>query len=167
MKYQASAPPHWHFLFSHPAHLIACGMGSGLSPVAPGTAGTLFAWGLYPWLRSALGDDDGLVAVFLLVAFVYGVLACDRTGRDLGVIDHGAIVWDEIVPFWLVLLLAPAGLLWQFAAFLLFRCFDILKPQPAKWFDAHVKNGFGVMMDDLVAAFYTLLALSLAKLLLS
>lgn len=142
-------------------------MGSGLSPVAPGTAGTLFAWGLYPWLRSALGDDDSLVAVFLLVAFVYGVLACDRTGRDLGVIDHGAIVWDEIVPFWLVLLLAPTGLLWQFAAFLLFRCFDILKPQPAKWFDTHVKNGFGVMMDDLVAAFYTLLALSLAKLLLS
>lgn len=142
-------------------------MGSGLSPVAPGTAGTLFAWVLYPWIRSVIGSDDSLFAVFLLAAFAAGVLACDRTGRDLGVIDHGAIVWDEIVPFWMVLFLAPVGLLWQFVAFLLFRCFDILKPQPAEWFDTQVKNGFGVMMDDLVAAAYTLLALSVIKLVLT
>lgn len=163
MKSLPSAPPDWHFLFRHPAHFIACGMGSGLSPVAPGTAGTLFAWVLFPWLRSAVGSDDSLFAVFLLAAFATGVLACDRTGRDLGVIDHGAIVWDEIVPFWLVLFLTPTGLFWQFAAFLLFRCFDILKPEPASWFDRQVKNGFGVMMDDLVAAAYTLLAVSVIK----
>ena len=167
MKKPASAPPHWQFLFSHPAHFIACGMGSGLSPVAPGTAGTLFAWALYPWIRPVFGEDESLFAVFLLVAFAAGVLACDRTGHDLGVVDHGAIVWDEIVPFWLVLFLAPAEWPWQFAAFLLFRCFDILKPQPAKWFDTQVKNGLGVMMDDLVAAAYTLLALSVIKLALT
>ncbi|MDD5175184.1 MAG: phosphatidylglycerophosphatase A [Sterolibacterium sp.] len=161
------APPSWRFLFSHPTHLIACGLGSGLSPVAPGTAGTLFAWAVYPLLRSALGIDDGSFAVFLLLAFVFGVEACQRTGRDLGMVDHGAIVWDEIVPFWLVLLLTPAGLPWQLAAFLLFRCFDIVKPSPADWFDEKVKNGLGVMMDDLVAAGYTLLALAVAKVLLA
>lgn len=162
-----SPPPPWRFLFSHPAHFIACGMGSGLSPLAPGTAGTLFAWAVYPLLRPAFGIDDGGFAMFLLVAFAYGVLACNRTGQDLGVADHGAIVWDEIVPFWTVLFLAPIGLLWQLAAFLLFRCFDIVKPPPADWFDQTIKNGFGVMMDDLVAAGYTLLALAVAKALLA
>lgn len=110
-----------------------------------------------------MGGDDINFAVFLLAAFAYGVLACDRTGRDLGVIDHGAIVWDEIVPFWMVLFLTPTGMLWQLSAFLLFRCFDILKPPPADWFDTQVKSGFGVMMDDLVAAGYTLLCLAVFK----
>ena len=103
---------------------------------------------------------------FLLFAFVLGVSACDRTGRALGVIDHGSIVWDEIVPFWMVLAMLPAGWTWQLAAFLLFRFFDITKPAPANYFDEKVKNGFGVMMDDLVAAAYTLLALALGKRLL-
>ncbi|MFA7268798.1 MAG: phosphatidylglycerophosphatase A [Sterolibacterium sp.] len=163
MKDRPTAPPRWNFLFGHPAHFIACGMGSGLSPVAPGTAGTLFAWALYPLIRPAFGSNDIHFAIFLLAAFAYGVLACDRTGRDLGVVDHGAIVWDEIVAFWLVLFLAPTGMLWQLAAFLLFRCFDILKPPPANWFDSQVKNGLGVMMDDVVAAGYSLLSLAVIK----
>jgi len=166
MKIKKSPPPPWRFLFSHPAHFIACGLGSGLSPIASGTAGTLFAWALYPLIRPLFGGEDLGFAVFLLAAFAYGVLACDRTGRDLGVADHGAIVWDEIVPFWMVLFLAPPGLPWQLAAFLLFRCFDIVKPPPANWFDTRVKNGFGVMMDDVVAAGYTLLALAAIKTLL-
>ena len=165
MRSNRLAPPNLRFLFKHPAHFIACGMGSGLSPIAPGTAGTLFAWMLFPLIAPAFGDDHVLFALFLLVCFIYGVLACDRTGSDLGVIDHGAIVWDEIVPFWLVLFLAPSGLLWQLAAFLLFRLFDIFKPPPANWFDQKVKNGFGVMMDDLVAAGYTLLTLAVFKVL--
>jgi phosphatidylglycerophosphatase A len=152
--------PNWKFLLEHPAHLMACGLGSGLSPWAPGTAGTLFAWASYPILKPLFSDAWFLG--FLAVAFAVGVWACHRTGRDLGVADHGSIVWDEIVPFWLVLMLTPAGLLWQTAAFLLFRVFDIIKPPPANWADANLKNGFGVMLDDVFAAGYTILVILLA-----
>lgn len=151
----------WRFLLAHPAHFLALGLGSGMSPVAPGTVGTLFAWMSYPWLRSRFGDADFLL--FLLAAFLVGIYACDRTGRDLGVPDHGAMVWDEIVPFWLVLLLCPPSESWQAAAFLLFRGFDIFKPPPIRSVDRSLKNGFGVMADDLLAAAYTLLALALAR----
>jgi hypothetical protein len=96
-----------------------------------------------------------------VICFVGGVLAVHKTGVDLGVIDHGSIVWDEIVPFWLVLLFCPDNWLWQTTAFCLFRFFDIVKPQPARYFDEQVKNGFGVMTDDLVAAGYTLLVLAI------
>lgn len=156
-------PPPLKFLFSHPAHFIACGMGSGLSPFASGTAGTLFAWASYPLLRLGYPGDLGF-ALFLLFAFVAGVWCAHLTGRHLGVVDHGAIVWDEIVPFWAVLLLTPEGWLWQTAAFLLFRFYDIVKPSPANYFDEQVKNGFGVMMDDVIAAGYTVLSLALLKL---
>jgi phosphatidylglycerophosphatase A len=155
-------PPSLQFLFRHPAHFMACGCGSGLSPFAPGTAGTAFAWATYGALRHLFPGDLNF-AVFLLVMFVLGVQACHTTGRHLGVIDHGAIVWDEIVPFWTVLMLTPAGLLWQTGAFLLFRGFDIIKPAPADYFDEQVHNGFGVMMDDVIAAGYTVLALAGVK----
>lgn len=148
------------FVFSHPAHFLACGFGSGLSPWAPGTAGTLAAWLLYPLIRPQFSDLA--FALFLLTGFVLGVFAAARTGRALGVVDHGAIVWDEMVPFWLVLFIAPPSWPWQCAAFLLFRFFDVVKPQPARWIDVHVKSGLGVMSDDLVAAGYTLLVLALA-----
>jgi phosphatidylglycerophosphatase A len=157
-------PPSLRFLLSHPAHFVACGMGSGLSPVAPGTIGTLFAWLSFPLLRSVFPDDLAL-ALFLLLAFALGITACQITGRALGVVDHGSIVWDEIVPFWAVLLLTPDALLWQLAAFLWFRIYDIFKPPPASYFDTQVKNGFGVMMDDLVAAGYTVLTLAIFKVL--
>ena len=160
-----SKPPSLRFLFAHPAHLVACGFGSGLSPFAPGTFGTLFAWATFPLLRPWMSDFELLA--FLLVCFVGGVLAVHRTGADLGVVDHGSIVWDEVVPFWLVLLFCPPGLLWQGAAFLLFRLFDIVKPQPARFFDEKIKNGFGVMTDDLIAAFYSILMLAIARFLLS
>ncbi len=156
----ATKPPSLRFLVSHPAHLFACGFGSGLSPIAPGTAGTLFAWLTFPLFGLWLSDFELLA--LLVVGFVGGVLAVQRTGTDLGVIDHGSIVWDEIVPFWLVLLFCPPGLLWQGLAFLLFRVFDIVKPQPARYFDEQVKNGFGVMTDDLIAAGYTILVLAVA-----
>lgn len=153
--------PGLRFLFSHPAHFIACGLGSGLSPFASGTAGTLAAWLLYPLLRPHFSDLGFLL--FLAAAFAFGVYAAGRTGRDLGVADHGAIVWDEIVPFWLVLFMTPEGFLWQLAAFFWFRFFDVIKPQPARWIDVSMKNGFGVMLDDVVAALYTVLVLALFK----
>jgi phosphatidylglycerophosphatase A len=157
----STKPPSLRFLFAHPAHLIACGFGSGLSPFAPGTAGTLFAWATFPLFRPWLNDVELLA--LLLVCFIGGVLAAQRTGADLGVIDHGSIVWDEIVPFWLVLVFCPAGWLWQGMAFLLFRFFDIVKPQPARYFDEKVKNGFGVMADDVVAGAYTMLVLAIVR----
>lgn len=153
--------PDLKFLFAHPAHFVALGFGSGLSPLAPGTAGTLAAWLSFPWLKPFFSDAGFLL--FLAIAFVLGALACARAGRALGVTDHGAIVWDEMVPFWLVLLMTPAGWLWQLAAFIWFRFFDIVKPQPARWIDVHMKHGLGVMLDDVVAAGYTLLVLALFK----
>lgn len=148
------------FILSHPAYFIACGFGSGLSPWAPGTAGTLAAWGLYLLIRP--GFTDWQFGLFLLLCFAFGVLAAHRTGQALGVVDHKAIVWDEIVPFWAVLMFTPASLPWQALAFFLFRFFDVIKPQPARWVDTHVKNGFGVMFDDVIAAGYTVLAIALA-----
>jgi phosphatidylglycerophosphatase A len=151
--------PTVRFLFAKPAHFIALGFGSGLSPKAPGTAGTLAAWLLFPLLASLSGTE---FLVFVLSGFVLGVIVSDRTGRALGVPDHGAIVWDEILPFWVVLYFTPDTLAWQTAAFVAFRFFDIVKPQPIKWADSKVKGGFGVMLDDVIAAGYTLLVLALA-----
>jgi phosphatidylglycerophosphatase A len=153
------------FLLSHPAHAVALGFGSGLSPIAPGTCATLWAWIAYValgyWLSPfALG---ALVAVSLPL----GWWACTLTARHLQVADPGAIVWDEIACFWLVLwLLLPAGWAAQLAAFLLFRLFDAAKPGPVRWADRTFKGfgwrgGFGIMADDLVAAFCTLLVLAL------
>ncbi len=155
------APP-LSFLLRHPAHLIACGFGSGLSPFAPGTAGTLFAWLTYSFMRDWF-PDDATFAVILLLCFAMGVTACQITGRNLGVVDHGSIVWDEIVPFWAVLFLTPDVWTWQLAAFLWFRLYDITKPAPADYFDSQVKNGLGVMMDDVIAAAYTILTLAIFK----
>jgi phosphatidylglycerophosphatase A len=157
-----NTPPTLRFLFSHPAHFIACGLGSGLSVFAPGTAGTAFAWVTYPLLRS-LVPAEGDLMVLLLLLFVIGVPACQVTGRHLGVVDHSAIVWDEIVPFWAVLLLTPPSFAWQLGAFLLFRGYDIIKPPPANYFDEKVKNGLGVMMDDAAAAAYTLFTLAVIR----
>lgn len=154
-------PPSLRFLFAHPAHFIACGLGSGLSPWAPGTVGTLFAWLTYLLIRPYF--SDGQFALLLGFACLGGMWAIQKAGIALGEPDHGSIVWDEIVPFWGVLFLTPATFLWQGAAFCLFRCFDITKPQPARWFDRKIKNGFGVMMDDVVAGAYTLLALACLK----
>ena len=146
-------------LLSHPAHFLSLGFGAGLSPWAPGTAGTLLAWALYPLLRAPLSE---FVFLALLVSlFLAGVIAAERTGQALGVPDHGAIVWDEIIATWLVLAFTPPTLLWQAVAVALFRFFDIVKPPPVSWADRSFKGGFGVMFDDIVAAGYALLALAI------
>jgi phosphatidylglycerophosphatase A len=157
--------PSLQFLLAHPAHFFALGCGSGLAPKAPGTFGTLFAWATFALFHPYF-SDFGLIFL-LTVAYGAGIWFIDITGKAIGDPDHGSIVWDEIVPFWLILLMTPDTFFWQLAAFMLFRYFDITKPQPARYFDEHVKNGFGVMADDLVAAGYTLLALALLKILLS
>jgi phosphatidylglycerophosphatase A len=158
------------FLLRHPAHWLALGFGSGLAPKAAGTVGTLWAWvafvALDPWL-----DDRGW-ALLLVAGFWVGWWACTRTAQHLGVGDPGAIVWDEILAFWLVLWVwTPAGWWAQLAAFGLFRFFDAAKPPPVGWADARFKRragqpigwreGFGILFDDGVAAFCTLLVLAL------
>lgn len=150
--------PTARLMLSHPAHLISLGFGAGLSPWAPGTAGTLLAWVLYPLIRTPVSEFVFLALLTSL--FVAGILAAERTGNALGVPDHGGIVWDEMVATWLVLLFTPASLAWQAVAVALFRFFDIVKPPPVRWADRAFKGGFGVMLDDLFAAGYTLLALA-------
>lgn len=148
------------FTFSHPAHAIALGFGAGLARFGPGTFGTLLAW-LLGWLLGGIGSAAllGLVAAL----FVLGIWACGVTGRDLGIHDHGSMVWDELVAFLLVLAILPHELGWQAAGFLLFRAFDIAKPPPIRWFERRYQGGFGTMFDDLLAAGYTLVILALAR----
>jgi phosphatidylglycerophosphatase A len=150
--------PDFRFLLAHPAHLIAFGFGSGLAPKAPGTVGTLLGLPLF-WLVTAAAPDLPKQLIVLFAAFLLGVWACGKSGRALGVADDGGMVWDEIVAFALVLLFTPAGGLWIVLAFALFRLFDILKPWPIRVADRRLKNGFGVMFDDLLAALYAIAAL--------
>ena len=156
--------PDSRLLFSHPAHFFSLGFGSGLVPKGPGTAGTLVGFPLY-WLLAPLMSDYQFL-LFLTLAFIVGIWICGKTGRALGVEDHGGIVWDEIVAFMLVLFFTPEGVYWQLLAFLLFRFFDIVKPQPIKYFDQNMHGGLGVMFDDLLAAGYALLCLAVIKILL-
>lgn len=156
-------------MFSHPAHWIAQGFGSGLSPIMPGTAGTLFGWLLYVVLSVRWPAIFTPVNWLWIIAagFVLGIWVCARTGKALDSPDHGSMVWDEIIAMWLVLVLVmPADLKTQFWAFLVFRFFDMVKPPPIAWFDRRYKGGFGVMWDDIVAAFYTLLVFALWRLLM-
>ena len=155
--------PSVRFVFSHPAHILAFGFGIGLIPFAPGTFGTLLALPMHAWLLPRMSDQAFAVLVVLL--FALGVWACQVTGRRLGVHDHGGMVWDETVAFLIVLFFTPASPIWQAFAFLLFRLFDIVKPMPIRHFDRTIRNGLGVMFDDLLAAFYTLLCLAAWKIL--
>ena len=152
-----SRTPDARFLLAHPAHFIALGFGAGLAPRAPGTFGTLASLALYWALAPFLAP---LAIAFLAVPlFFLGIWACEVTGRDLGVPDHGAMVWDEIVAFLPLAALASASFVMQLAAFALFRLFDIWKPFPIRHFERQLKGGFGVMFDDLVAASYAYLAI--------
>ena len=147
-----SRVPDARFLVSHPAHFIALGFGSGLAPRAPGTFGTLAAWGLYCLMALVL--PPVVIAFLAIPLFFLGVWACDVTGRDLGVSDHGAMVWDEIVAFLPLAAIASAAWWLQLIAFGLFRLFDIWKPYPIKLVERNVKGGMGVMVDDAIAAAY-------------
>jgi phosphatidylglycerophosphatase A len=158
------------FMARHPARWIALGFGSGLSPRAPGTVGTLWGWVSFlvlgPWLTPLHG------AALIALSLPLGLWACTRTAQHMGIADPGAVVWDEIVAFWLVLwLLMPCSWAMQTLAFVLFRVFDAVKPGPVGWADRLCKlrpgeaigwrQGFGILFDDLVAAGCTLLVIAL------
>ncbi len=147
--------PNFKFILSRPAYFIAFGFGSGLSRFAPGTAGTLAAFPIYG-LIVMLALSGAAYFVLLLALFLIGSWAAQVTGRALGVADYGGIVWDEIVAFLAVLYYTPPTVVWFAAAFFIFRIFDIWKPFPIRYFDTHLKNGFGVMFDDALAAVYSI-----------
>jgi phosphatidylglycerophosphatase A len=164
-------------MLERPWRFIAFGFGSGLSKIAPGTVGTLWAWALGLIFQNFV-EYHTPFEVFLLLCsgLLIGIWACGNTGEDLGIPDHSGMVWDEILAFWLILFFVlPANWKVQLLAFVLFRFFDIAKPGPIRWVDQWFKDwephgffrqwpctirGFGVMVDDLIAAAMTLLVLS-------
>lgn len=144
--------------FRHPAHFAAFGFGSGCAPKAPGTFGTLMAVLLYlPMQQWSLLWFCG----FILFAFVLGIYLCGKASESLGVHDHGGIVWDEFVGFWITMIAVPFTWYWLLLGFALFRLFDIWKPWPIKYFDQHVHGGLGIMLDDIIAGVFALVLLQL------
>jgi phosphatidylglycerophosphatase A len=129
-------------------HCLAFGLGSGLARYAPGTFGTLVA---VPFYLVLSGLPPWLYALTVAAAFALGCWICDLVCRELGVHDHGGIVFDEFVGYWITMFLLPPTWGWMLAGFVAFRVFDIWKPWPIRWFDRNVPGGFGVMFDDVVA----------------
>jgi len=143
-------------VWKNPVHWLAFGFGSGAAPVAPGTFGTLAAIPIYLLMR----DLPPLIYVLAVLAFfISGVWLCGRTSHDIGVEDHGGIVWDEFAGYLVTMIAAPPGWLWIAVGFVLFRIFDILKPWPIRWIDRQVHGGFGIMLDDLLAGVFAGLVL--------
>lgn len=146
-------------LLNHPAGWIALGFGSGLSPIAPGTAGSLAA--LIPWLI-VRGMHPIAYAIYLVVAFALGVWACEWVARKTNVGDPSFVVWDEFVGQWIALLplvILARSAWWTIAGFILFRIFDIWKPWPVSLADRDVEGGLGVMVDDVIAGAYAAIVL--------
>jgi phosphatidylglycerophosphatase A len=145
---KTSAPKLHAQLLRDPVHFLALGFGSGLSPVAPGTFGTLVAIPLYLLLHS-FSLPIYLIVTALLA--IIGIALCDISARKLGVHDHPGIVWDEVVGYLVTMIGAPTGWQWVFFGFVLFRVFDIIKPWPIRIIDRKIEGGFGIMLDDLLA----------------
>ena len=153
--------PTVRFLFQHPAHFVALGFGAGLAPAAPGTFGTLAAIPI-ALLLGAYSSETAFVAT-IVVLFVLGTWAAQVTGKALRAADHGSIVIDEVAAFLLVLYFAGLTPLRIAIAFALFRFFDIVKPPPIRQLDAALKNGLGVMLDDMLAALYALVVFAVGQ----
>ena len=151
-------PPIPKRLLRDPGHLLSFGFGSGLSPYAPGTAGTLAAIPFY-LLLSQLTPLVYLLAT--LISVVLGVYLCGRTSKALGVHDHAGIVWDEFAGFFITMLFAPVSLMTVILGFCLFRIFDIFKPWPISVIDSRLHGGLGVMLDDVIAGVYAMLILQI------
>lgn len=145
-------------VWRNPIHFLAFGLGSGAVPWAPGTFGTLAAIIPFFWFQQLALP---WYLLMLVVTTAIGIWLCDRTSKDIGVHDHGGIVWDEFVGFWLTMFMAPAGWEWIVVGFILFRIFDIIKPWPIKWADQKVSGGLGIMLDDILAGIYALIILQL------
>lgn len=150
-------------LLIHPLHLLSLGFGAGLVPKLPGTIGTLV--GILFFIPMRYLQWPYYLALVVLM-FIAGIWLCGRTAERLGVHDHPAIVWDEIVGYLITMLLAPSGWVWMLPGFILFRIFDIWKPWPIRWLDRKVRGGFGIMIDDVLAAVYGMICLQIIAYLL-
>ncbi|WP_462320554.1 phosphatidylglycerophosphatase A family protein [Halochromatium sp.] len=150
---------------SRPDHLIAYGFGAGLSPMAPGTMGTLVAIPIY----LVLANLPGLVYLLALAALIaVGVWACGKVAAEIGEDDPAAIVWDEVVGFLVAMAAAPVvSLAWILMGFLLFRLFDIYKPWPVSWAQDRFRGGVGIIADDLIAGALTWVVLSFMAMIVS
>jgi phosphatidylglycerophosphatase A len=155
-----AARPNWRFLFAHPAHFLALGFGAGLAPFVPGTFGTLVAIPIAIVLRPA---GNAVFALAIAAGFAIGVWAAGVAGRALGDDDHGAIVWDEVVAFLLVLFFVGTDWRRIVLAFALFRVFDMVKPPPIREVERRLSGGVGAMADDLLAAAYTLIVFAIVQ----
>lgn len=145
-------------LFAHPANFFALGGGLGLAPKAPGTFGTLLG---IP-LLFLMPQNLAAYLVVVLVLFAFGVWCCHVCARELGVHDHPGIVWDEVVGYLITMVMLPRTALWVLAGFVVFRIFDIVKPWPISWVDRQVHGGLGIMLDDVLAAVFSVLLLQIA-----
>lgn len=154
------ANPTFIQLLRSPTLLLAFGFGSGLSPSAPGTAGTLAAIPIW-YALSGLSLGHYVIAVYL--AAVFGTLICGRAAEQVGVHDHGGIVWDEFVGFWIAMVAVPPSWLALVLGFTLFRLLDIVKPWPISWLDKNIDGGLGIMLDDIAAGLITALLLALLR----
>ena len=144
---------------TNPIHLLAVGLGSGMSPIMPGTMGSVMAIPL--WLLFD-GLQPYLYWVLIVVAFIFGCFLCQKTSDDTHTHDSGHIVWDEFVGMWITLFFIPQiSILWVTIAFVAFRIFDMAKPWPIRWFDKRVPGGFGIMVDDVIAAIFSSLSVYL------
>ena len=145
--------------FRSPVQFLAFGFGSGLSPKAPGTAGTLVAVPLYLLVS---GLNLPAYSLFIVVTALLGIWICDVASRQLGVHDHPGIVWDEFVGYWITMWAVPVDWVWIVAGFLVFRVYDIAKPWPVGPLDKKVKGGFGIMIDDVLTGVMACLTLHIA-----
>ncbi len=147
-------------IWTNPIHFISCGFGSGAIRFAPGTMGTIIAIPFYLLLRHFSPLHYLLV---LIAGLIIGILITSKTAKDFGVHDHRAIVWDEIIGYWMTMFLVPMkhNWAWIVVGFFLFRLFDIWKPWPIGWVDHHIKGGIGIMIDDVLAALYAWVILQL------
>ncbi len=144
-------------VFTDPVHLLAFGFGTGLSPFAPGTVGTLVAFPI-AWLTLDLGLASQIAVAVLLI--LSGIWICGESAKRIGVHDHGGIVWDEVAGMYVTLLLAPPTITGWALAFVAFRLFDIVKPWPIRDLDHRMKGGLGIMLDDIAAALYAMILLA-------
>ena len=146
----------------NPVHLLALGFGSGLIRPAPGTWGSLAGTILGSALLTCLGLKIFLILTAL--CFALGCYLCQKTADDMGVHDHGSIVWDEFIGVFIVLAAIPTlSFPWIVIAFVLFRFFDILKPYPIRYFDQKLESGFGIMVDDVLAAVYAVIVIAILR----
>ena len=149
--------------WKYPVHVLAYGFGTGLVPIAPGTVGSLIGVGLF-WFMAGIAPAPYIAIV--AVMFVAGIFICGQTARDVGAVDPGFIVYDEVVGFLVAMYMLPADWRWIGAGFVIYRIFDIWKPFPIHWVEDKLGLGSGIMVDDVIAGIYTLVVLYVARLLI-